>query len=104
MELKELLALLDEWSPKNSLGCESAGQRIRRGLMNASNRVLELQRRLKGEASPVLLEKWIPDGFGHEPLEHRLMRGLMNANACVSDLQLCLNGKQPIRPLESYPL
>ena len=48
------------------------------------------------------VDHWSP-GFGDEELELRLMRALMNAVACVASQREVMAGKEPLRPLSSFP-
>lgn len=47
-----------------------------------------------------IIETWSADCTN----DNAVLRALLNANACVQDLLLVINGKQPIRPLDSYPI
>jgi hypothetical protein len=52
-----------------------------------------------------VIENWCPPGrYANEPFENQVILALLNANACVLDLKRVLDGKEPIRPLESYPI
>jgi hypothetical protein len=52
-----------------------------------------------------ILDNWCPQGKGYpvEPFDVRLIRGFMASTAYAADAHRQLKGKQPIRPLDSYP-
>ena len=52
-----------------------------------------------------LVNHWCPEFSRQqlEPFEVQVMRAFMQATACAADQCRKLDGKEPIRPLDSYP-
>jgi hypothetical protein len=50
-----------------------------------------------------VVNHWCPETCHHEQFELRLMRAFMHVTACAADQKRKLDGKDPIRPLDSYP-
>lgn len=49
------------------------------------------------------VEHWCPPQFHHEPWDQRLIRAFLEARACTMDLRRIADGKESIRPMNSYP-
>ena len=50
-----------------------------------------------------LIQHWCPENLYHEGYPNTLMRAFMAATACAADQKRKLDGKDTIRPLDSYP-
>jgi hypothetical protein len=66
--------------------------------LDHSAQVRELAGRLM-----MLTEHWCPEAFNDESFDNRMVRAFLVAAACCADQKRVLDGKQPLRPLDSYP-